>query len=730
MTCAACAVKIETSAKKLDGVADAVSNYANNTATITYDPGKVSRESIVKAIEKAGYSVIEGDPEAVARRDREEAARRKRDLAAAVCFAVPLSLYAMLPMLGIGLPFSDDHLVYACIQIVLLIPIVIAGRGFYGRGFPALLRGSPSMDSLIALGTSVAIAYSLYCTVETALGNDMTMHLSFDSAGMILALISVGKYIESLGKVRTNSAVSGLLDLAPQEASVVRDGKESRIPVSELEIGDIVVIRPGEAIPADGRVVEGSSPVDESMLTGEPVPVVKNVGDEVFSATVNGEGSLRMRAEKVGKDTVLYQVIGMIEGAQGTKAPIARTADKVAGVFVPVVMAIAVACCALWLLAGKSVPFSLTVMVSVLIIACPCALGLATPLAIVVGTGKAAKYGILYKSAPALEASGRIDTVVLDKTGTITMGHPEVTDVVPADGVDENLLMSVAASAESDSQHPIASAVRKAFAGAGKLPVTGFRSVTGMGVVCEADGVRAAVGNSDMMASESVDVGSLAQSYSELSVKARTCLYVAYGGKALGVVAVSDPVRPESAAAVASLKSMSVEPIMVTGDNMHTAKAVADAVGISEVRAGAKPGDKLEAVKDLQVMQRTVAMAGDGINDSPALTQASVGIAVAGGTDIAIGAADVVLMNDDLRSVPAALEIGRRTLSGIRQNLFLAFVYNAICIPIAAGLPYLLGMGEFAHMPMLAAAAMACSSLSVTANALRLGMFEPESMKS
>ena len=728
MTCAACAVKIESTVSRIPEVSEAVSNYGNGTVTVTYD-GPGTRERIVDSINRIGYTVIEGDSEAVMKAMAAESRRRKLNLAIAIVFAIPLSIYAMAGMFGVGVPFDDDPMMFSSVQLVLLMPILFAGRDFYRKGFPALFRLAPTMDSLIAMGTSVAVAYSLYCMFCIANGETMMVHhLSFDSAGMIIALVSVGKYLESLGKVRTGEAVAGLLRLEPAEASVIRDGKEVRIPAAELRPGDIVLIRPGESVPADGKVVEGSSAVDESMLTGESMPVAKGVGDDVFTATINNEGSLKVEVEKVGKDTVLHQIIDMVEGAQGTKAPIARTADRVAAVFVPSIILISVICCIIWLIAGRNLAFSLTVMVSVLIIACPCALGLATPLAIIAGTGRGAKYGILYKSAAALETSGRTDTIILDKTGTITYGRPEVTDIVASVGFDEDFLLSLAAAAESDSQHPIASALRAANGDAPLKEHSGFQSVTGKGITCEVDGSRTAVGNAEMMTDEGVDVSALDDVYSKLSSEAKTCMFVAYGGRAVGVIAVSDPIRPHAPSAISSLKSLGIEPVMITGDNPDAAAAVAADVGISDFKSGAKPGDKLESVKEYQILQRNVAMVGDGINDSPALAQANVGIAVSGGTDIAVGAADVVLMNDDIRTIPASLELGRATLGNIRQNLFLAFVYNAICIPIAAGLPYVLGMGEFTHMPMIAALAMACSSLSVTANALRLTRFVPESI--
>lgn len=730
MSCAACAVKIEESVRKVDGVEEATANYGNNTMTVEYSEG-TDRALIVRAVEKAGYTVIDGDAEAIAEADRKEASYKKRNLILALAFSIPLSIYAMGPMVGLDVPFHDDPGIYSAIQLVLCAVVMFAGRRFFTRGISGLLRMSPNMDSLICLGSGVGFLYGTYCTLS-AFGGDTGMadHLTFDSAAMIIAFVSVGKYLEAMGKVRTNDAVSGLMDMRPSEASVIRGGKEVRIPADELVEGDIVLVRPGEGIPADGTVMEGCSSVDESMLTGESAPVSKRPGDGVYGATVNGESSLRIRADHVGKDTVLYQIVGMIEGAQGTKAPIARIADRAAAVFVPAVICIAVASCLLWLIAGgRSVSFSLTVLISVLVISCPCALGLATPLAIIMGTGKAAKHGILFKSAATLEAAGRVDAVILDKTGTITEGCPEVTSIYVPDGSDD-IILPYAAAAEQDSEHPIAKAIRhRAEADGIHIPDhTAFESRTGNGVICDVEGTKTVVGNGALMAEMGIDVSELEARFSSLSAEAKTCVYVALDGKARGIISVSDPVKKTSGSAVASMISLGVAPIMVTGDNGDTALAVGRTVGIDDIRYGAMPKDKIDIVKELQIKQKTVAMVGDGINDAPALTQANVGMAVGSGTDIAIGAADVVLMNTDLRTVPTVLEIGRATVRNIRQNLFLAFVYNAICIPIAAGLPYILGMGEFTHMPMLAAAAMACSSLSVTANALRLGRFEPGSI--
>ncbi len=738
MSCAACAVKIETFIKKVPGVADAVANFGNNTVSVTYDDSVTGHESITAAVGKAGYTVIEGSSEAIAEADRKEAKQRRINLAIALIFAIPLTVYAMVGMLtDIDVPFEHDnnHITFVVIQLILCLPVIWSGRRFFTRGIPALFRRSPNMDTLVALGCGVGFVYSLYMlylmiTVNSTENMDYMMHVSFDSAAMIIAFVSIGKYLEAKGKVKTNDAISGLLDLEPQEASVLRDGKEEHIPVSELKAGDIILVRPGEGIPADGRIIDGESIIDESMLTGESIPVVKHAGDHVYAATINGSGSLRVNAEQVGKDTVLHQIIGMIEGAQGTKAPMARMADRVAAIFVPAVMLIAIVSCLCWyFIGGWSVASAITVLVSVLVISCPCALGLATPLAIIVGTGNAAKLGILFKSAAMLEASGRVDLVVLDKTGTLTEGKPEVTDIVTE--MNDLELLGLVASAEFDSQHPIAQAiVRDAEKRSVPLkPHSDFENILGKGITCSVEGKKVAVGNRALMDDLGLDVSAFSESYDDIAKKARTCLYVSVNDAVKGLIAVADPIKKTSAEAVGYLKSLGATPVMITGDNESTAKAVASEVGINEVKFNALPQDKIGAVKKYQLMQKTVAMVGDGINDAPALTQANVGMAVGSGTDIAIGASDVVLMNTDLRTVPTAIEIGKSTIRNIRQNLFLAFIYNAICIPIAAGLPYLLGMSEFSHMPMLAAAAMSCSSLSVTLNALRMRHFKPAYLK-
>jgi copper-(or silver)-translocating P-type ATPase/heavy metal-(Cd/Co/Hg/Pb/Zn)-translocating P-type ATPase len=726
MSCAACSAAIEKALGKVEGVSEVNANFSNNVVSLTYDPKLTGKEQIIRAIEKAGYFVLEGDPDALAEKERKMAATIKKELIMSAAFTIPLVILAMGPMVGLDMPFHDNPKLYSLIQLALCIPVIIAGRRFYTKGFPALLRGSPSMDTLIAMGTSAAVIYGLYATYQVFMGDVHALHsLTYDSAATIITLISVGKFIESRSKVKTNDAVRGLMDLAPPTANVVREGKEISIPVDELVLGDTIIVRPGERIPADGSVTEGNSSVDESMLTGESMPVSKKAGDGLHNGTTNLNGSLRMKADKVGRDTVLFQIVRMIQDAQETKAPVARVADRVAAVFVPAVILIAVASCIIWLIAGRGIEFSVIVLVSVLVISCPCALGLATPLAITVGTGKAAEHGILFKNASALERSGKITHVILDKTGTITEGKPKVTDVVAH--IEKDELMSLAASAEMNSEHPLGRAIvdhAKEF-GLKIEKAEEFMSETGGGVSCIVNGKRVVIGKSAFIRSEGTEVDE--SDASRLSSEGKTCVFVSVDGIFAGVIAISDPLRATSGRAVETLHEMGINVTMVTGDSENTAKAIALAAGIDTVYAGAMPKDKIEKVKALQIKGENVAMVGDGINDAPALTQADVGIAIGSGTDIAIGSADVILVNNDVRNIPAAMEIGKASLKNIKQNLFLAFCYNAVCIPIAAGLPYLFGVDMISEMPMLAAAAMSLSSISVVFNALRLRGFNPKS---
>ncbi len=727
MSCSACAGIIEKSLRSADGVYDAAVNFGNSVAAISFDPSKTDRDRLIKIIEKAGYSTIEDDPETIAKAEAEESRRMERDLAVAVLFTVPLFILAMADMF-VGIPWlSDERLLLATIELLICIPVIYAGRRFYIRGFPALLAGTPSMDSLVALGTSASFLYALWNTALLLLGQPAD-GLTYESAAMIITLVSVGKYLETRSKIKTDSAVRGLMDLQPETATVIRGGVEIEVPISEVLKGDKLSVKPGDRIPADGKITSGTSTVNESMLTGESMPFPKSEGDDVFAGTVNGTGGFLMEAFGTGKDTVLYQIISMIETAQGTKAPVARIADRVAGVFVPAVIVIAAAACAAWLLSGKSLEFSLTVLISVLVISCPCALGLATPMAITVGTGMAADRGILFKNASALERAADIDAVIIDKTGTITMGSPEVTGAESRK--DRDRLVALAASVESGSEHPVASAV-VSYAKRKGITVpdhSGFSSVTGGGARGTVDGKEVVIGSRKLMAEIGCDVSEYDEDAESFASRAMTFFYVSEDSEPMGIIAVSDPVRPESRFAVSRIKANGAEVIMVTGDNKATADAVAREVGIERVISGAAPGDKLEVVKELQTEGRYVAVAGDGINDAPALAQSDLGLAVRNGTDIAMDSADVVMMTDDIRSIPASIELGKATMRNVKQNLFLAFVYNVVAIPVAAGALHLFGIGEMTMMPMISAAAMSASSLLVVTNAMRLRGHAPESL--
>ena len=716
MSCAACSARIEKALRKDPGIKESYANFSNNTVSVTYDDEVTDRSKISVLIIGAGYEVIEPGKE---REDRSAAVLRS--LIISIVFAVPVAVLAMGPMFGLDLGIGEK--VSAILQLVLSVPVVIAGRRFFLKGIPALISRSPTMDTLVALGSGTAFVYSVILTVLILTDNG-SGHLYFESAVMIIALVSVGKYFESRSKERTRDAVNGLKDLAPKEARVVRDGVETMVPISELVVGDTIQVRPGERIFADAEIIDGSTSVDESMLTGESMPVSKSQGDTVYGGTVNVNGTVTADVIATGDDSALSRIIRMIEEAQSTKAPIAKMADRVAAKFVPAVILISVTAAVIWLIAGKDIAFALTVMISVLVISCPCALGLATPLAITVGTGKGAEYGILYKDASSLERAGRVDSVILDKTGTVTEGRPSVTAVFPEDGRDD--LLRIASTVEQRSEHPLGTAIISYCATEGIEPMQAddYRFETGTGVSCISSGRRLSVGNSSSVQ----DASMFSDKAEEYSKEGATVVYVSEDGRCIGIIAISDRVRDDSPSAVSSLTSMGLDVRMVTGDNRITAEAVAAKVGISEVISGAKPEDKIKAVKTLQASNHDVAMVGDGINDAPALTQSDLGMAVGSGTDIAMDSSDVVLMNDDIRSVPAAVEIGRATLRNIKENLFFAFCYNAICIPIAAGLPYIFGVSLIHEMPMIAAAAMSMSSISVVTNALRLKGFRPKSI--
>jgi Cu+-exporting ATPase len=615
---------------------------------------------------------------------------------------------------------------YAIAQLVLVIPIIAAGYRFYTVGVKALVRRSPNMDSLIAVGTSAAVVYSLYSTYRIAAGGHHAVEgLYFETAGVVIALILLGKTLETVSKGKTSEAIKKLMGLAPKTAVLVQDGKEIEVPVDEVVPGDIILVRPGDKIPVDGEVVEGNTSIDESMLTGESMPVDKLPGDRVYAASVNKNGTIKFRATQVGKHTALAQIIRLVERAQESKAPIARLADTVSGYFVSVVVVIAILSAAAWLIGGRPLSFALTIFVSVLVIACPCALGLATPTAIIVGTGKGAEYGILIKSGEALEIAHKIDTIVLDKTGTITEGRPEVTDIIPSPGVGAARLLQIAASCEKGSEHPLGEAIvrRAEHENLELLNAEEFTASPGHGIFAKINGMHALIGNRGLMQDKNIDISELEHEAARLAAEGKTPVFVASDNKLSGIIAVADVVKANSAQAISRLSSMGIEVVMITGDNRKTAEVIAKRVGIDRVLAEVLPQHKADEVKKLQSGGKTVAMVGDGINDAPALAQADIGIAIGSGTDVAIESADIVLMRSDLLDVPAAIQLSKRTMRCIKQNLIWAFAYNTAGIPIAAGLLHLFG-GPLLD-PVFAAAAMSLSSVSVVTNALRLKRFKP-----
>ena len=739
MTCAACAQRVEKSIKKLDGVESASVNLVTEKATVVYDPGIVRTSAIKEAVEKAGYRITESGTANTADLDRKRKQREVRVLwtkfIVSVIFAVPLLYIAMAPMVGfVSPPFSaglhsmmeNDPLLYAFIELFLTIPIIAAGYRFYTVGYRSLFQLRPNMDSLIAIGTTAAVLYSAYNVWQIAAGHPEAVEsLYFETACVIITLVLLGKSLEAFSKGRTGEAIKKLIELAPKTAQIIHNGEEVEIPIEEVEIGDIVIIKPGAKIPVDGEVTEGHTTVDESMLTGESMPVDKKAGDKVFAATLNTTGWIRFRADKVGGDTVLAQIIKMVEDAQGSKAPIAKMADTISGYFVPAVCVIALLSGIAWFFgSGGDVKFALMIAISVLVVACPCALGLATPTAIMVGTGKGAENGIFIKSGEALETLHNIGTVVLDKTGTITEGRPAVTDVITAGGSDPDSLLQLAASAEKGSEHPLGQAIVAGAADKGLklLDADGFNSITGHGIEATIGGRAVLVGSRKLMEENNIVLTELRSDSDRLAEEGKTPVYVAADGELAGIIAVADTVKASSRAAAESLRSMGVKVVMITGDNRRTADAIAKHVGIGTVLSEVLPNDKANEIKRLQSEGSKVAMVGDGINDAPALAQADIGIAIGSGTDIAIESADIVLMHSDLMDVPTAFELSRRTVRNIRQNLFWAFGYNVVGIPIAAGVLYLFG-GPLLN-PMIAAAAMSLSSVSVMANALRLKRFK------
>lgn len=744
MTCSACSAHVEKSVCKLEGVASVNVNLLQNNMTVEYDEAALGTDDIIRAVESGGYGAFlqgakrENSGEAPRNVAAEEMQAMKKRLIASFCFLIPLFYISMGHMMGAPLPailLGDENImIFALTQLLLTTPVLIINKKYFTVGFKSLWNRAPNMDSLIALGSSASYIYSIFAIYamgwHLGRGNVMQAHhygmeLYFESAAMILTLITVGKYMETRSKGKTSEAISKLMDLAPKLATVLRDGKETEIPVEQVIAGDIVVVRPGQSIPVDGRLVEGFSAVDESAITGESIPVEKQPGDTVIGATVNKSGYFKMEATRVGNDTTLSQIITLVEEAGASKAPIAKLADKVSGVFVPVVICIAVVSAVVWLILGQPFAFALSIGIAVLVISCPCALGLATPTAIMVGTGKGAEYGVLIKSAESLEVAHQVNTVVLDKTGTLTEGKPVVTDVLPAPGVLRNPFLRAVASLESLSEHPLAEAIVHYAKDLGIEPdkAENLRATAGQGIEAEISGKTVYGGNLKMMRERGIDLGGFAEKAETLAAEGKTPLFFAEEGRLLGVLALADTLKPTSKAAVDAFHRMGIDVVMLTGDNKRTADAIAGALDIRAV-AEVLPQDKEREVRRLQEEGKKVAMVGDGINDAPALTRADVGIAIGAGTDVAMESADIILMKSDLMDAVTAVQLSHATIRNIKQNLFWAFFYNTLGIPLAAGVFY--HALQWKLNPMFAAAAMSFSSAFVVGNALRLKLFKPE----
>jgi len=726
---------VEMAVKDLETVEDVSVNLATERLSLLPKAGFDSQQ-VLAAVAEAGYQAEEKgiakpsdvNEEAVAR--TQALRRKKQELLILLLTALPLLYISMGSMVGLPLPSFLDHmahpLVFVLSQLLLTLPAVWIGRGFYQRGFRNLIKKHPNMDSLIAVGTSAAFLYSLYSVSQVFLGHHPFVHqLYFESVAVIIALVLLGKYLESSAKGKTSQAIQSLLELVPSQATVIRYGEAVTIDTEDIRVGDIIRIKPGERMPVDGLVTEGQTFVDESMMTGESVPIEKKVGDTITSATINQNGSIDYQATRVGSDTTLAQIVRLVEEAQGSKAPIAALADKISLYFVPIVLSLATLSALGWyFLAGESLSFSLSIFVAVLVIACPCALGLATPTAIMVGTGKGAENGILIKSGQALEAAYQLNTIVLDKTGTITIGKPSLTDLLPLSDFNRSDLLQLIASAEQHSEHPLAQAILEAAEeeGLDLLPVSHFEAIVGRGLSAQVEGRQLLVGNESLMKEKSIDSSAFQEQLLELSQDGKTAMFVAIDGQLTGILAVADEMKSSSLKAVQELQSMGLEVIMLTGDREETATAIAQKAGIPKVIAGVLPDGKATAIKDLQEAGKKLAMVGDGINDAPALVQADVGIAIGSGADVAIESADVVLMHSDLQDVVKAIKLSQATIRNIKENLFWAFAYNTLGIPIAMGLLHIFG-GPLLN-PMLAGLAMSLSSVSVVANALRLGRFK------
>ena len=734
MTCSACSAHVEKSVKKLDGVKSVNVNLLQNNMHVDFDETAISVDDIINAVVSGGYGA------SVAGKEQEKQDNKIDNESSNMKFRLVVSLVCLVPLMYIsmghmwGWPFlsvfhgAENGITFALTQMLLTLPIMYVNRKYYITGFKTLFHGAPNMDSLIAIGSGAAFVYgiiAIYC-IGYGLGHgdkefahSYMMNLYFESAAMILALITLGKFLESRAKGKTSQAIEKLIDLSPKTAVVIRDGKEVTVGVDDVQIGEIVVVKAGQSVPLDGVIVEGNGAIDESAITGESIAVEKNVGDKVIGATINKSGYFKFKVEKVGEDTALSQIIHLVEEASASKAPIAKLADKVSGIFVPVVISIAVITIIVWLLLSKGVSFALSMGISVLVISCPCALGLATPTAIMVGTGKGAQYGILTKSAESLETAHQVDTVVLDKTGTITEGKPSVTDIAPV-GISDKELLQIAASIEYLSEHPLAKAIVEKADGLEFSDVADFEQIVGQGVKGNVDGKKVLAGNYKMMRENNIEV-----SEDEIFANdGKTSLYFAVDNKFVGIIAVADTIKETSRQAIEDMRNMGLDVIMLTGDNAVTANAIKNKLPLSSAVAEVLPSDKEEEVRKLQQSGHKVAMVGDGINDAPALTRADVGIAIGAGTDIAIESADIVLMKSDLQDVVTSIELSHSVIKNIKENLFWAFFYNALGIPIAAGVLY--GIAGLKLNPMIAALAMSFSSVFVVSNALRLRFFKPK----
>ena len=753
MTCSACSARVEKAVAKVDGTKDVSVNLLTNSMQLEYDEAKTSVPAIIKAVVDAGYGAsVKGKQAAAKAAPQEDPVKKSIDemkhrLVWSIAFLLPtmyISMHGLFEKL-FGLPVPqivgavfdgpENAIIFAFSQFLLVLPIMYLNRRYYIAGFRNLFRGAPNMDSLVGMGSMAAALFGAFAIFrmgwgfghgDMALVQEYSTNLYFESAGMIVTLITVGKYLEARAKGQTSKALEKLMDLAPKQACVVRGGVEQVIPAEELVAGDEVIVRPGERIPADGVVLSGTTSVDESAITGEPIPVEKQAGDKVTSATINKQGSIHFSAERVGEDTTISQIIRLVDEASASKAPIARTADKIAGIFVPAVITIAVIAGGIWLAMGASVEFAFSIAICILVISCPCALGLATPVAIMVGTGKGAENGILIKSGEALEIAQSVDTVVMDKTGTITEGRPVVTDITTVNGVSEQEFLAIAAGLEKGSEHPLAEAVMTAARERGIAPkaMTDFKALFGRGVEAEADGHVYAAGNDKLMAEKGIDLTPYEAHLASLADDGCTPLIFAEDDRVIGILAAADVEKATSREAIARFRAMGIDVVMLTGDNARTAEAIRRRMDIPKVIAGVLPENKAEHIKKLQSEGHRVAMIGDGINDAPALAQADLGIAIGAGTDVAIESADAVLMKSDLLDAVSAIRLSKAVLKNIKENLFWALIYNVICIPLAAGILY--PAFGIKLSPVIGAAAMSMSSVCVVMNALRLRFFKPD----